>query len=295
MGSHEQVFPQSNGPSRRTVVRAGVLAAGAVLLGGAADLAAPAPAHAVAAPKVYTRSDWGARRPRRFATLTGGPDHIVVHHTATPNSTDYSKSHAAALSRSIQRHHMDNNGWDDTGQQLTISRGGHIMEGRNRSLQAIRDGRHVIGAHTANHNSHTVGIENEGLYTSAAPPEALMDALADTCAWLCLVYGLDPAECIVGHRDYNATSCPGDRLYGMLPELRRDVAARMRTAEQRLELLALAELPEENLPTYPAQPAGERTAPYYHGPAIGERDAMRADGADEGAPEGRAEGEGEDG
>ncbi|MDA2806156.1 peptidoglycan recognition protein family protein [Nocardiopsis suaedae] len=287
MGSHEQESPHPMGLTRRGAVRAGALAAGAVLLGGAADLAAPAPALAVAAPKVYTRSDWGARRPKRYATVTGAPDHIVVHHTATGNSTDYSKSHAAALSRAIQRHHMDSNGWDDTGQQFTISRGGHIMEGRNRSLAAVRDGRHAIGAHTANHNSHTVGIENEGLYTSAAPTKALMAALADTCAWLCLAYGLDPAECIVGHRDYNATSCPGDRLYGMLPDLRKNVAARMRTARERMELLTLAELPEEHLPSYPAVPTGERAAPYYHGPALGERDAVRA--ADDGAADGPEE------
>ncbi|WP_017624960.1 peptidoglycan recognition protein family protein [Nocardiopsis chromatogenes] len=286
MGSHEQETPHPMGLTRRGAVRAGALAAGAVLLGGAADLAAPAPALAVAAPKVYTRSDWGARRPKRYASVTRAPDHIVVHHTATANSTDYSKSHAAALSRAIQRYHMDSNGWDDTGQQFTISRGGHIMEGRNRSLAAVRDGRHAIGAHTANHNSHTVGIENEGLYTSATPTKALMAALADTCAWLCLVYGLDPAESIVGHRDYNATSCPGDRLYGMLPDLRKDVAARMRTARRRLELLSLAELPEEHLPTYPAVPTGERAAPYYHGPALGERDAVRADDGYRGAGDG---------
>ncbi|GAB3477323.1 peptidoglycan recognition protein family protein [Nocardiopsis coralliicola] len=258
--------------TRRGAVRTAAVAAGAVLLGGAADLAAAPAASASAEPKVYTRSDWGARKAARAATLTGAPDHIVIHHTATGNSTDYSAGHAAALSRSIQRYHMDSNGWDDTGQQFTISRGGHLMEGRNRSLSAVRQGRHAVGAHTADHNSHTVGIESEGTYTSATPTKALMERLTETCAWLCTVYGLDPKDAIVGHRDYNSTSCPGDRLYSLLPSLRRDVAAQMSRKEGRLELLTAADLPQDHLPTFPLVPSNERTAEYYHGPTLGERD-----------------------
>ena len=32
---------------------------------------------------------------------------------------------------------MQTNGWDDIGEQLTISRGGYVMEGRAGSLNAI--------------------------------------------------------------------------------------------------------------------------------------------------------------
>ena len=156
--------------------------------------------------------------------LDRAPDHIVVHHTASANSTDYSLEHAFALSRSIQAYHMDGNGWDDIGQQLTISRGGHLMEGRNRSREAIDAGDHVVGAHTLDHNDHTIGIENEGTYMTVAPTSALWNTLVETCAWLCDVYGLDPHEAIVGHRDYNSTACPGDILYARLPQLRNEVA-----------------------------------------------------------------------
>ena len=257
---------------RRTMLRGAALAAGGVLLGGALGVAA-GQASAAAIPRIYTRADWGARAPRaNIQVLAQGPTHIVVHHTATGNVSDTSTSHAAALSRSIQRYHMDNNGWSDTGQQLTISRGGHIMEGRDKSLQAIRDGRHVVGAHTANHNSHTIGIENEGTYSSATPPGALMSSLVDTCAWLCLVYRLDPREAIVGHRDYNATACPGDKLYSMLPKLRDDVGSRLREQLSHLSRHAGRELTLEELPSYPAVPRSERVATFYHGPAVGDLD-----------------------
>ncbi|NUR97097.1 MAG: N-acetylmuramoyl-L-alanine amidase, partial [Kribbellaceae bacterium] len=125
----------------------------------------------------------------------------------------------------IQDLHMDTNGWIDIGNQLTISRGGFLMEGRSQSLPAINNGQNVLGAQTANNNSHTIGIEHEGIYVSEDVPVALFDMSVLTCAWLCTKYGLDPHVAIVGHRDYNTTQCPGDVFYARLPELRDRVAA----------------------------------------------------------------------
>lgn len=177
---------------------------------------------------VRTRRQWRARAPRRrVEVLDHGPDHIVIHHTATPNTRVVSLSHAYALSRQIQRFHMKGQGWNDIGQQLTISRGGHVMEGRQHSLSAILTGRHVVGAQTLRHNTHTLGIESEGDYTTACVPVRLWSALVQTCSYLCATYGLDPYHAIVGHRDFNHTDCPGDVLYARLPALRRAVAARL--------------------------------------------------------------------
>ncbi|MBW8487032.1 peptidoglycan recognition protein family protein [Actinomadura parmotrematis] len=181
-----------------------------------------------ARPLVRPRTAWKARPPRhRARVLDRAPDHIVVHHTASANSTDYSLEHAYALSRSIQRFHMGPRGWDDTGQQLTISRGGHVMEGRNGSLASIMARRHTVGAQALHHNEHTIGIENEGTYMTRRPPGAQWDSLIGVCAWLCDQYRLDPYKAIVGHRDYCATDCPGDALYARLPALRDGVAARL--------------------------------------------------------------------
>lgn len=212
-------------------------------------------------PFVHDRAAWGARRPRRQVTvLDAPPDHIVVHHTATPNTADRSLDHAFALSRAIQNHHMDRNGWNDIGQQLTISRGGHTMEGRARSLGAIASNDHVVGAHTASHNAHTIGIECEGRYTAAAIPDPLWEALCDVCTWLCARYRLNPYRAIVGHRDFNATACPGERLYRRLPLLRKRVATALGGA---------ARVP----PPAPAAPKTTPTEPYDHGPALGPRES----------------------
>jgi len=214
------------GFGRRRLLRdMGTLAAGAVVAttGG---LAIPGRARAaVAEPRVYTRAEWAARdATTTIRYLDRRPDHIVVHHTAGENTTDYSLAAAFAHSRWIQDLHLAN-GWGDSGQQLTISRGGYLMEGRRYSLRAVYERQHVSGVQTANHNDHTIGIENEGLYMTADVPGALFTSLATTCAWLCATYELDPFTAIVGHRDYVTTTvCPGDRLYARLPELRQRVA-----------------------------------------------------------------------
>jgi hypothetical protein len=209
--------------SRRRLLAGGAAVAGTALAGFA--LASPAAA-GVAPPRVYTRAEWGARPPNGTVRyLDRQPDHVVVHHTAGENTTDYSLAAAFAHSKWIQDLHMDQNGWIDAGQQLTISRGGYIMEGRHLSLRAIRERQHLSGAQTANHNDHTIGIENEGIYVSAPVPGRLFESLVHTVAWLCDTYQLDPFEAIVGHRDYvTTTACPGDVLYARLPELRQRVA-----------------------------------------------------------------------
>lgn len=264
--------------NRRDMVRGVAAAAGGVILGGAVELGTARPALADGTPTVYTRDDWGARRPRYAAEiLNRKPDHIVIHHTATANVGDTSKERAFALSRAIQRYHMDSNRWNDIGQQLTISRGGYVMEGRNRTLTAIAQRKHLVGAHVANHNTHTIGVESEGTYTSATPPADLLVALVKTCAWLCLVYDLNPGTAIVGHRDYNATQCPGDELYSLLPKLRVQTAERTARLKQahavsERERQGAVEIPERNHPTFPDVPQGERVREHYHGPALGERD-----------------------
>ncbi|HEY6740540.1 MAG TPA: N-acetylmuramoyl-L-alanine amidase, partial [Actinopolymorphaceae bacterium] len=78
---------------------------------------------------------WGARPPSGEPSLSAIPTNkIIVHHMAFPNVTDYSREQAIALARECQDLHMDGNGWMDTGQHFTVSRGGYVLEGRHRSL-----------------------------------------------------------------------------------------------------------------------------------------------------------------
>ncbi|WP_240136629.1 peptidoglycan recognition protein family protein [Streptomyces sp. MUM 178J] len=208
-------------PTRRALL------GGAVALGAAGVLpfAAAGQAHA-ADPVISGCAVWGARPPSEpVKLLPTGPHKIIVHHTATANSADYSKAHSFAFARSVQNHHMDANGWIDTGQHFTVSRGAHILEGRHRSAAALQDGnRQVESSHSTGQNTVAVGIETEGTYTSVEPRTAQYAALVRLCTHICRQYRLRAYQ-IYGHRDFNQTSCPGDRLYDLLPKLRADVAA----------------------------------------------------------------------
>lgn len=209
---------------RRAVLHGGL----GLAVAGGLGLLRVTPAFAVPAPPISGTSAWGARPSSQPITvLSSRPTMVIVHHTAGANSSDFSQAHAFDLARGIQDFHMDHNGWIDSGQQFTISRGGFIMEGRHRSLEVLTGGtRHVRGAHTSGQNDFAVGIENEGTYITATPTTALWNSLVNMVAYICQQYSITPAR-IFGHRDFNNTQCPGDRLYGMLPQLRDEVAAKL--------------------------------------------------------------------
>jgi hypothetical protein len=211
--------------SRRDVMRGAVAIGVGGATGGLASLAVASEALAVVTPTIASCATWGAAAARgTISTTSTDPNKIIVHHTASANVTDYSLAAAYAHAREIQQWHFDR-GWVDSGQHFTISRGGHAMEGRHGSLGRLQTSNGtVIGAHTSGQNSAGIGIENQGTYTSATPPAALYNKLVQLCAYICDQYNIGPTQ-IFGHRDYNATACPGDVLYARLPQLRTDVAA----------------------------------------------------------------------
>ncbi|MBA9006333.1 peptidoglycan recognition protein family protein [Thermomonospora cellulosilytica] len=223
---------------RRLLVAGGVLAAGTLLevSGYAADATASSDSDRTPdrrkareaagrrsghdMPRIRTRADWNARPAPAPRLVREAPKFVVVHHTATPNVDDFSLEQAYRLSRSIQSAHMGVNGWPDTGQHFTISRGGHIMEGRQGSIDAARRGFFVEGTHAGRANDFTVGIECEGTYSDVLPPEPLLASLTETLAWLCRQYDLDPREAIVPHRHFSSTECCGTAFAAALPNLR---------------------------------------------------------------------------
>jgi hypothetical protein len=188
---------------------------------------------------------------------------LTVHHTAGSNSStqDYS-----ATVRAIYSYHVQTNGWADIGYQYLVDGHGTVYEGRNAGhtstscLYGGGDGSDfahqtgsddvVNGAHVANYNAGNAGIALMGCYeaTSACsgdttPPAAAVDGLENLLASLSSRHHLNPAgtvryvnpvtgtpkdvATISGHRDWEATACPGGNLYTQLPSIRADVAARV--------------------------------------------------------------------
>ncbi len=216
---------------RRDVLRLGLLASASAALASCGVPLTRMPerlnALAVTPPGISGCAAWLAQPAKApIVLLAARPTRILVHHTASANTSDLSQAQAFSLARNIQQGHFAR-GWIDTGQQFTVSRGGFVLEGRHRSLEAAQGGaQHVQGAHCDGQNDVAVGIENEGTYMTVSPPAGQYGALVSLCAWLCQQYGI-PATELYGHRDFNSTACPGDVLYAKLPQLRADVAARL--------------------------------------------------------------------
>ena len=159
-------------PTRRTVLGAG-LGVAATVIGGAALPLTAAAAPSAEFPWIIDCDTWGARPPAGELPLSAiSTNKIILHHMAFPNVTDYSREQAIKLAKKCQDLHMDGNGWSDTGQHFTISRGGYVLEGRRGSLtQLDTGGNQVISAHCPGENGRSIGIEHEGTYVSDIPPE----------------------------------------------------------------------------------------------------------------------------
>jgi N-acetyl-anhydromuramyl-L-alanine amidase AmpD len=235
-----QHAPGSAGFSRRAVVRAG---AGAAAVAGAAGFGLFADSGAALAdtsgttapagtkiPWIIDCASWDARPvpDSDLTILQGTTRKIVIHHMAFPNVTDYSKAHAEQLARDCQDLHMDTNGWADTGQHFTVSRGGYVLEGRHESLPSLEIGtQQVQGAHCVGENTQSIGIENEGTYITETPTSKQWNSLVKLCVTICRQYGIHAYD-IFGHWDWNNTDCPGIAFYREFPRLRRQVAAELR-------------------------------------------------------------------
>ncbi|MFD0319141.1 peptidoglycan recognition protein family protein [Streptomyces flavalbus] len=216
-----------NAPRRRLLLAATAgLVTGAVGLGTAHQALARG-AEAVE-PDIDSTTAWGARPPRgTITTLQYRPTKIVVHHTVSANTSDFSRGQAHSHAHWVQDLHMDKNNWVDTGYHFLVSRGGWITEGRHGSLRTLTGGSAFVqGAHTSGQNNQAIGIANEGSYhAGAVPPAAQWEVLVLMCAYVCAQYRI-PAAQIYGHKDFGDTLCPGV-IHDMLPRLRDEVARHM--------------------------------------------------------------------
>ncbi|PNL18455.1 peptidoglycan recognition family protein [Micrococcus sp. FDAARGOS_333] len=182
-------------------------------------------------PTIISTAEWGATQPRsHLQTINEHPSYLVIHHTTTPNVTDGSRDAAIDLARRVQNGHVGQ-GWGDSGQHFTMSRGGHILEARHGSKNALETGEtFMLGIHALGFNAYALGIECEGIYMVNPPPQSLYEGLVHLCAFICQQYDLPPKR-IIGHRDLVKTSCCGDAFYAKLPILRDDVRRSLEAGE----------------------------------------------------------------
>jgi hypothetical protein len=235
-----------HGPRRLVVQRPGPSSAGAQALPVPSSTtttttAAPSGPPPVPQPSVISRAQWGADEslkgedPPAFAPIR----RLALHHTAGGEGDD-----PAATVRAIYAYHTQSNGWNDIGYNFLVDSAGRIYEGRRARDYAAgeiptgedRLNRGVIGAHTGNNNTGTVGVALLGDFSSTARPTgAAIGAAERMFAWKADRHDIDvlgtttwstgERSTLIGHRDAVATACPGDRVYEQLPAMRQRIAA----------------------------------------------------------------------
>ncbi|MET9493257.1 N-acetylmuramoyl-L-alanine amidase [Streptomyces sp. NPDC006552] len=169
----------------------------------------------------------------------------VVHHTGVDVDNQVPCAKSAERLRQIQQEHVAK-GYYDIGYNFVVDRCGQIFEGRTGGMDLP-----VHGAHDYGFNTDTVGISYIGNFESAKPTKAALDAIARVAAWKFGQYGIKATSNVTltsngdlnvdgnkvalgktitlprvfGHKDTNATLCPGANLYPKLSRIRTLAAA----------------------------------------------------------------------
>jgi hypothetical protein len=194
-------------------------------------------------PAIEPRSAWdpGGQCPPRTAPQYGNVQVALVHHTVSLN--DYQPSDVPSIILGICRFHRNSNGWNDIGYNFLVDRFGTLWEGRAGGVDQP-----VVGAQARGYNSQSTGIANIGTFDDVPETDAAMRAMAALIRWKLPLTGAAttgsvqvvsaggsdnryPAgtkvtlDRVSGHRDVDATDCPGGDLYAQLPVLRRLVGS----------------------------------------------------------------------
>lgn len=154
--------------------------------------------------KYVSRADlnWGAS-PASSANISQG---LVVHYDSG-NQNLANKAHSACLTywRNTRSFHTGpSRGWADIGYSFMACAHGYVLEGRGlRKQQAAQPGGN------ATHYSVTLATGPSDTVT-----DAQINAVRELRAWL--VGDHKNNGRVLGHRDFIATSCPGDRAYSMV-------------------------------------------------------------------------------
>lgn len=151
---------------------------------------------------VTPREDWGARPAETSRMTPHTVERLTVHHAGTQSGTT-----GPAQFRGWQDWHMDGQGWPDIAYHLIVGIDGEVYEGRDPAYQGDT-------ATTYDTNGHFLVVV-EGNFDIEEPTAAQIESLTRVLAWASEEYGVPP-DTIAGHRDYAATTCPGDHLYAMI-------------------------------------------------------------------------------
>lgn len=146
-----------------------------------------------------TRSHWGALSPRKPWTWLkpSRVQGIVIHHSGVKDGPT-----GVAAVQAFERHHMQVRKWSSIAYNWLVDVDGTIYEGRQKG---------AVGGATRGWNFRTEAVCYIGDGDEPLSPEAMKGFVVVT-NYLHDIYG--GKLWVKSHKDFAATSCPGDSLYG---------------------------------------------------------------------------------
>ena len=161
---------------------------------------------------------------------------LIVHHTADKYSEYINTDEIKAYIQRTYKYHSLTKAWWDIGYNFLIDQWGNIYEWR-------AGGKWAVGMHTMYNNTPSIGIGMIGNFNEEKPTGAQVKSLIKLLTALAKEYEINPEDSVMyhkkikndpylqsspnytiaGHRDAGYTSCPGENLYKMLPDIREVV------------------------------------------------------------------------
>jgi hypothetical protein len=186
--------------------------------------------------EIITCPKWGAVEPRKIPTPCDRSIRTIFHHTAghhrdlDGSRQTETRAEAIGYARDIQRFHMETNGWNDSGHNFLVTRGGFTLQGRWQTVRMIQQGGMTISAHCPGQNDQ-IGIEHEH-YGNEEMTREQKEASSMLMAWIAWHYDLRVVLPSLPHSRFFATSCPAN-----LTEDIGGIVARAQTLLNRAKVL----------------------------------------------------------
>lgn len=161
-------------------------------------------------PRIVSREEWKARKPRDEERLELSPTpYVVIHHGGIKRYCHDQQS-CSKIVRSYQDLHMDDRGWFDIGYNFVIGEDGNVYEGR---------GWNKVGAHAPGYNFNSIGICVIGDYTDFLPDAVALRALNSLISCGVSLGKIHTNYNLIGHRQARDTECPGNTFFKYVVKL----------------------------------------------------------------------------
>lgn len=170
--------------------------------------------------EIMSREEWKAQ-PAREGLIWHIPRYITIHHTGTNQNTNRTAAEKLqALQKFSYTEGVLGDGvtpkkpWPDVPYHYYIAVDGTVVEGREIQYQGDSNTDYDLNGHAL--------IVVEGNFEKEEIKEIQFEKLEQLVIALAKKYKVS-AEDITGHKDQAQTTCPGEDLYKMLPQLREKV------------------------------------------------------------------------